>query len=70
MQGGDCPAPHPPLLTLPPAPSLALLVSQGVKNEEAFGPLTPEVELFNARAAMVGFGSLLLVEAFKGAALF
>lgn len=43
---------------------------QGIKNEEAFGPLTPERELFNGRAAMVGFAALLLVEAFRGTALF
>lgn len=55
--------------SLPPFP-FPLNCLQGIKNEEAFGPLTPERELFNGRAAMVGFAALLLVEAFRGTALF
>lgn len=39
-------------------------------DREAIGPLTPQVELTNGRAAMLGFASLLLVEGFRGAALF
>ncbi|KAI8109855.1 hypothetical protein M9434_001134 [Picochlorum sp. BPE23] len=39
-------------------------------DREAVGPLTPQVELTNGRAAMLGFASLLLVEGFRGAALF
>jgi hypothetical protein len=37
---------------------------------EAFGPLTPHAEMTNGRAAMLGFASLLLVEVFRGSALF
>ena len=42
---------------------------KGAKRE-AFGPLTPDVELFNGRAAMIGFAALLAVEFAKGSALF
>ncbi|KAI7843265.1 hypothetical protein COHA_003098 [Chlorella ohadii] len=48
----------------------AVPILRGIKNEEAFGPLTPERELFNGRAAMIGFASLLIAEAFRGSALF
>ena len=47
-----------------------MLVLQGVQNTEAFGPFTPAAELLNGRAAMLGFGALLAVEADKGSALF
>jgi len=40
------------------------------RKREAFGPLTPDAEMTNGRAAMLGFASLLLVEALKGSALF
>ncbi|KAL4447448.1 hypothetical protein ABPG75_004667 [Micractinium tetrahymenae] len=39
-------------------------------NDEAFGPFTPEAERLNGRLAMVGFGSMVLFEVFKGHALF
>lgn len=39
-------------------------------KREAFGPFTPEAEITNGRAAMLGFASLLVFEAFKGSALF
>lgn len=42
---------------------------KGAKRE-AFGPLTPDVEIFNGRAAMIGFAALLAVELSKGSALF
>lgn len=37
---------------------------------QAFGPFTPDREMFNGRAAMVGLMALLAVEALKGSALF
>jgi hypothetical protein len=40
------------------------------KSREAFGPFTPEVEITNGRSAMLGFASLLIVEAIRGSALF
>ena len=39
-------------------------------KKEAFGPLTPEVELLNGRAAMIGFALLIVIEGLKGSALF
>ncbi|EFN59897.1 hypothetical protein CHLNCDRAFT_13796, partial [Chlorella variabilis] len=45
-------------------------IFKGVKNEESFGPFTPNAELSNGRWAMIGFASLLIVEAVKGSALF
>ena len=39
-------------------------------KKEAFGPLTPEVELLNGRAAMIGFTLLIVIEGLKGSALF
>ena len=39
-------------------------------KKEAFGPLTPEVELLNGRAAMIGFALLLVLEGSSGSALF
>lgn len=39
-------------------------------KEERFGIFTPKAELINGRAAMLGFASLLVVEAVKGSALF
>ena len=41
----------------------------GVKKE-SFGPFTPLAEITNGRAAMLGFASLLIVEALRGQALF
>ncbi len=40
------------------------------KKPEAFGPFTPNAELINGRAAMIGFAALLAFEATQGAALF
>lgn len=37
---------------------------------EAFGPFSPEAEMANGRAAMLGFLSLIAVEALRGGALF
>lgn len=42
---------------------------KGVKKE-AFGPLTPAAEMTNGRAAMLGFASLLVIEALRHKALF
>eukprot|EP00955_Chlamydomonas_euryale_P055086 356031-Chlamydomonas_euryale.AAC.5 len=42
---------------------------QGDKNKTAVGPLTPSAELLNGRAAMIGFASLLILEAVNGRAL-
>lgn len=39
-------------------------------KREAFGPLNPEAEMVNGRAAMIGFASLLVVESLTGRALF
>jgi hypothetical protein len=39
-------------------------------KREPFGPFTPEAEITNGRAAMLGFASLLVFEAVKGSALF
>eukprot|EP00798_Chlamydomonas_sp_ICE-L_P029433 gene29433-biopygen5357 len=40
------------------------------KKAEAFGPFTPNAELLNGRAAMIGFAALLAFEATNGAAMF
>eukprot|EP00798_Chlamydomonas_sp_ICE-L_P025049 gene25049-biopygen19499 len=40
------------------------------KKPEAFGPFTPNAELINGRAAMIGFASMLAFEVFNGAAMF
>jgi succinate dehydrogenase hydrophobic anchor subunit len=37
---------------------------------ETFGPFTPNAELLNGRAAMLGFASLLAIEFARGVALF
>jgi hypothetical protein len=50
------------------AASLIPLLS--ATKREAFGPFTPNAEMLNGRAAMIGFASLLVVEAVKGSALF
>jgi hypothetical protein len=42
---------------------------KGAKRE-AVGPFSPAAELVNGRAAMLGFASLLAVEALRGGALF
>ncbi|PSC70712.1 Carotene biosynthesis-related CBR [Micractinium conductrix] len=39
-------------------------------KRESFLFFTPEREMFNGRAAMIGFAALLIVEAVKGSALF
>lgn len=39
-------------------------------KREAVGPFTPKAEMLNGRAAMIGFASLLVVEAVRGSALF
>eukprot|EP00798_Chlamydomonas_sp_ICE-L_P025048 gene25048-biopygen19498 len=38
------------------------------KKPEAYGPFTPNAELINGRAAMIGFASLIVFEAVKGGA--
>jgi len=40
------------------------------KKAESVGPFTPDAELINGRAAMIGFAALLVSEAVNGAALF
>lgn len=53
--------------------SLAPLINGSAEDAKArsgFGPFTPEAELRNARAAMLGFAALLATEAVKGSALF
>eukprot|EP00955_Chlamydomonas_euryale_P055080 356030-Chlamydomonas_euryale.AAC.1 len=42
---------------------------QGNKNKETVGPWSPSAELLNGRAAMIGFASLLILEAINGRAL-
>lgn len=44
-------------------------ILKGAKRE-AFGPLTPEAEVLNSRAAMIGFAALLGIEFVRGSALF
>lgn len=51
------------------AASLIPLLSAGDKNK-ALGPFTPQAELLNGRAAMIGFAAMLAIEAVKGSALF
>ena len=46
------------------AASLIPLLSSS--RREAFGPFTPSAEMLNGRAAMLGFASLLVVEAVRG----
>lgn len=40
------------------------------KKVESAGPFTPKAELWNGRAAMIGFATILVVEGIKGAAFF
>lgn len=37
---------------------------------DRFGPFTPQAEMINGRAAMIGFAALLVIEAVRGSALF
>eukprot|EP00798_Chlamydomonas_sp_ICE-L_P023512 gene23512-biopygen18044 len=62
-----------------PAPSTSESAPQKVvstsapeenKKAESFGPFTPNAELLNGRAAMIGFAALLAFEATNGAAMF
>jgi Chlorophyll A-B binding protein len=39
-------------------------------KRSGLGPFTPEAEMRNSRAAMIGFAALLATEAIKGSALF
>lgn len=45
-------------------------IFRGANPNEGFGVFNPKAEKINGRAAMIGFASLLVVEYFKGAALF
>jgi hypothetical protein len=38
--------------------------------DQKLGPFTPQAEMLNGRAAMLGFAALLAIEAVRGAALF
>lgn len=51
------------------AASLIPLMS-GSASDEKFGPFQPAAEKLNGRAAMIGFASLLVLEAVRGQALF
>ena len=54
----------------------ALLISASLvpaclgAKKEAFGPFTPNAELMNSRASMIGFAAMLAIEANIGHALF
>ncbi|EFJ51716.1 hypothetical protein VOLCADRAFT_103348 [Volvox carteri f. nagariensis] len=39
------------------------------KRDDRLGPFTPQAELINGRAAMIGFAALLVIEAVKGSPL-
>mmetsp|Transcript_25313 Transcript_25313/g.70789 ORF Transcript_25313/g.70789 Transcript_25313/m.70789 type:complete len:205 (-) Transcript_25313:199-813(-) len=39
-------------------------------KKDSLGPFTPEAEMLNGRAAMIGFASILIAEAVRGSALF
>lgn len=39
-------------------------------KQESLGPFTPQAEILNGRAAMLGFAALLAAEAVRGSALF
>ena len=43
---------------------------KGNKNTESFGPLSPFAEMVNGRSAMIGFASMLVIEAVGDKALF
>ena len=45
-------------------------LARNVDPEESEGIFTPKAEIINGRAAMLGFASLLIIEAVKGTALF
>jgi hypothetical protein len=42
----------------------------GVQRKESFGPLSPNAEQFNGRAAMIGFAAMLILEQVNGRSLF
>lgn len=49
--------------------SLIPLVKNGA-DRPTFGPFTPQAEMLNGRAAMIGFAALLIAEGVRGSALF
>ncbi|KAF5832724.1 chloroplast carotene biosynthesis related protein [Dunaliella salina] len=40
------------------------------RNGDTLGPFTPQAEMLNGRAAMIGFAAMLILESVQGAALF
>ena len=49
------------IVMLVSAGTLAPMLRGYVKNTESFGPLTPEAEQLNGRAAMLGYAALILM---------
>ena len=70
----------PCLPTLPPCAGIllaaitfitaSLIPMLASTKREKFAIFSPEAEMLNGRAAMLGFASLIVVEAVRGAALF
>lgn len=52
------------------AASFAPLLNNAKPESESFGPFNAAAERLNGRAAMIGIAALLVIEWFKGAALF
>ncbi|PNH07704.1 Carotene biosynthesis-related protein CBR, chloroplastic [Tetrabaena socialis] len=48
----------------------SLVTAFNAKRDAKLGPFTPQAEMINGRAAMIGFASLLIIEAVKGSPLF
>lgn len=47
----------------------SLVTAFQAKRDEKLGPFTPQAEMINGRAAMIGFASMLIIEAVKGSPL-
>jgi len=45
-------------------------ITKGVVNNEAFGPFTPQAEIINGRAAMLGLVLLVFIESKAGVPFF
>lgn len=47
----------------------SLVTAFRTKRDDKLGPFTPQAELINGRAAMIGFAAMLIIEAVRGSPL-